>query len=169
MRLLRYQRSARLIRKVDDVSGLYVNVHRHLRVGRWFDACDGQNVLRCVQADVFGPRIEQFQDASRCPKCAIGDGFACTALSKHPYVDLPQFSRHIRRIEVCAFTRGLLVLAGTGDEPVYDLTDLGRNALRFDRNGVVCVTDCRNCIHAVQVTRGRGGSQRTWAVPCIYR
>jgi len=52
-----------LIRQVDDVARLYVNVDRHLRVSTWLDALDCQNVLRCIQADVFGLGVDQFNDA----------------------------------------------------------------------------------------------------------
>ena len=49
------------LRQVDDVSSLYVNVDRYLSILTWLDAFNGQHMLACIQADVFGLGVYQLE------------------------------------------------------------------------------------------------------------
>ena len=108
--------------EVDHVTGLYLNIHRDLRVSGRLDACQCQQVLGGVEADVLAVRVHQFIEPSRGSHEPSSDGFARAAFDKHPYVRFFQRSRHMAWMHAAAVGSGFLRCALAGDEQFNDLT-----------------------------------------------
>ena len=151
----------RAIGQVDDVTRLYVNVDRHLRVSSGFDAGDGQDMLRCVEADMFGAGIDQLDDATRRAHEPGIDGLTCRALDKHLNVRLLERFTQMARRDADAFgccsLRCALARRDQADGFGYPF----RNSPLFDRNGG-CFGGYRcNCVHGCTIAADPAVRQRT--------
>lgn len=126
-------RLARLIRQVDDITRLYVNVHRYLRVRLGLDACQTEYEGRSVVPNVLTVRIQQLE--LHCGRSSGADRERATRLLPQilSNVRFRQFARKVLPAEVCLCCGICDGLDVTVHEGITGCLDPAGNAPRFVR------------------------------------
>jgi len=121
-----------LIRKVDHVSSLYVNVHRYLRVLLRLVAGDREQMHCHVFLHVFGRRlVEQSEECCRCWDLRLRECDTCLLLDIRYDVTFLHCAGKAFAGEFCALSCVFLGFAFAGEHEFHGVTDAGRYFARF--------------------------------------
>jgi hypothetical protein len=122
-----------LIREIDDVSSLYVNVHRDLRFSARFVACDAQQMDRGVLLNMLGRRVgRQADQRRRCWSLRSRERDTCFVLNQCEDIRLFELLTEMSGVHSNLFRSGFLRLALAGDEEPHSFGDPLRNSALFD-------------------------------------
>lgn len=118
----------------DDVSGLYVNGYRDLRVGSRLVACDAEQMDRDILLHVLGARlVEQSEQRRCCWSLRSCERDTCLLLDVGDNVRFGEHSRQVGGREFHALGGGFLRFALAGEDEVDGLLQALGDAARFRR------------------------------------